>query len=126
MLPRDSLPQIPEKEFDAFRKYCHGEGVTSHIMRISCDALKPIQKHLNPQKIKRIIENPSGMDVPIIISEDNYLLDGHHRWAAELVQDRSSKIICLQFNCKIPKLVELGHLFEGSFIKSIDESTTYS
>ncbi len=124
MLPRHSLPQIPNDKFDDFRKYMEDNDISSKLIRLPVTHIKPIQKHLNKNKIKSIISD-GDVSNPVIISNDNYLLDGHHRWAAELVRDSSSKIICLQFNCSITTLLEFGHMFDGSFVRSISEATIY-
>lgn len=122
MLPRNLLPQIPKEELSNFAKFMRNKhDISSHIVEISCNHLIPIQKHLNKDKIKSIIDEPSPNQPPIIISGDNHLLDGHHRWAAEAIQDKDKKIKCLQFNCSISKLLELGHLFDGSEVKTIHE-----
>lgn len=124
MLSRENLPQIPEDELDNFREYMHGQEIESKYIKISPSDLKPVQKHLNKEKVKKIYDD-GEVSTPCIISNDNFLLDGHHRWAADLLIDKDKKIVCLQFNCSIYKLIKLGHLFDGSFVKSVSESTTY-
>ncbi len=126
MLPRDKLPQIPSKEVDNFRKYAQEQGVDSKLIRFPVMKLKPIQKHLNKDKVKNMVLNGDLNSTPLIISDDNYILDGHHRWAAEAVQNRDNKVVCLQFNAPITELLELGHLFGGSTVRSVEEITIYS
>jgi hypothetical protein len=48
--------------------------------------LKQSQKELIPSKVKGVAKRYSKpMDMkPLIISKDNYIVDGHHRWAAGL------------------------------------------
>ena len=48
--------------------------------------LKQSQKELIPSKVKGVAKKYSKpMDMkPLIISKDNYIVDGHHRWAAGL------------------------------------------
>ena len=124
MLPRNLLPQIPNDKFDDFREYMENNDISSKLIRLPGKYIKPIQSQLNKDKIKKIISD-GEVSNPLIISYDNYLLDGHHRWAAELVKNINCKIICLQFNCPITKLLELGHLFDGSFVRSISEASIY-
>jgi hypothetical protein len=123
MLPRSSLPQISEDQFDEFRNYMNDQGISSKIVRIPAKDLKPIQRHMKKSKIKALYDE-GDFSAPIIVSEDMYIMDGHHRWVAALL--KRTKITCLQFNCPIVKLFELGHLFDGSFVKSVSETTIYT
>tara|TARA_R110000803_G_scaffold8194_2_gene26386 strand:+ start:146 stop:508 length:363 start_codon:yes stop_codon:yes gene_type:complete len=49
-------------------------------------SLKASQKELIPSKVQGISKKynkPTDMK-PIIISKDNYIIDGHHRWGAAI------------------------------------------
>lgn len=121
MLPRHLLPQITGDEIDNFVKFCQKYDVQAKTVRIKAEDIIPIQKHLKPSKVKSLMKTNDWDTPPLLISVDHHLLDGHHRWAAELVKNRQSTIVCLKFSCPIEKLLELGHLFSGSEVKSISE-----
>lgn len=121
MIPRNLLPQIPEHEVDNFIKYCKDNDVDCKILRKKASSIKPIQKDLNKSKIKDIVKNGQS-GAPLIVSGDNYLMDGHHRWAASLVEDLEKPITCLKFSCPIKKLILMAHLFDGSEVRGIKES----
>ena len=38
---------------------------------------------------------------PIVVSKDNYVVDGHHRWAAQKVLNPKKKIKVLKMNAPI-------------------------
>lgn len=120
-LDRKQLPQIPKKQLRRFIEFVAGNGYGFRYARIPADQLKPIQKHLNTEKVKNMVEFPSEISHPLIIDRDNHIADGHHRWAADLVQDRHTPIFCVKFECNLDKLIELGHLFDGSEVRSIHE-----
>ena len=121
MLPRHELPQIPTKEVPRFVHFCQENGVPVRAVHIHVMKLLPIQKHLNVDKVKRFLDIKDSYQVPLIISNDNHIVDGHHRWASAAVNDRNAKILCLQFGCDVKELVDLGHQFDGSVVKSVAE-----
>jgi hypothetical protein len=64
--------------------------------------LKPSQKEVVPykavtfafsalMKINPMFDGPGG-DLQAIISDDNFIMDGHHRWAATILIDPTAKI----------------------------------
>jgi len=84
---KGNLPQIRSSIKDQFIKYLtskYGQNIVSSE-KIEAKLLKPIQKEVNVNQIK-VIENlltDDGKlkgDKPITISEDGYVIDGHHRW----------------------------------------------
>lgn len=47
----------------------------------------------------------AGGDLGAIISSDNYILDGHHRWAATMLGAPTAKVIGLQVDLGIKELI---------------------
>lgn len=119
LLARDKLPQIPTKEIPNFVRYCQGFGVPVKAVKLGVMKLRPIQKHLNKDKVRSMVRSSAPYNIPLMVSNDNRIMDGHHRWAAEAVKNRDSKVTCLRFGCNIARLVELGHTFDGSFRKGV-------
>ena len=56
-----------------------------------------------------------GGDLGAIISKDNHILDGHHRWAATLLAEPSAKIGGLQAELKIGDLVPVLRALGDAF-----------
>jgi hypothetical protein len=48
--------------------------------KVKVDHLQPTLKELNLKKITEMKNNDSILAKPIIISKDNFIIDGHHRW----------------------------------------------
>lgn len=79
---RINMPQIKTNDFLADLNkhpdfnYAHGA--------VDTKSLSPTQSQFNANKIKNIVLGlRSGNEPkPIIISNDGYIVDGHHRWAA--------------------------------------------
>lgn len=45
------------------------------------EVFTPTQNEFNMDKVRSIVKNNS-YDTPIIVSNDDYIVDGHHRWKA--------------------------------------------
>ena len=58
-------------------------GIGTDVRMIDPKSLKPGQQDFNMDKVREFQKttNPT-LDLPIIISRDNYVVDGHHRWIA--------------------------------------------
>ena len=87
-LLKDDMPQFDEKSGAAFRDYLVSRGVSVQRTTSSADDLGKTQKSLSGLKVQAMVrsheagEFPELTKDPIMVSNDNYVLDGHHRWAA--------------------------------------------
>lgn len=82
--------------------------VPSSKVSVAAAKLKPSQKEVVPQKavefafsaimkIKPMESGPGG-DLQAIISNDNFIMDGHHRWAATFLVDPSAALQATQID----------------------------
>jgi len=91
-IPRKHMPQFTlrrapfsQNPIKKFRKYVKEKyDVKSRFGERTADELKPSQGEINRGRVEALIEDNiiDDMEVPIVISKDNYIIDGHHRWAA--------------------------------------------
>jgi len=92
-LPADLLPKSGHGTVDVtepFVEHLRSAGISVDHLTVDPRTLRPTQATLEPQKVeemtdaltKGILAPDRG---PIIVSQDNYVLDGHHRWAAHVV-----------------------------------------
>lgn len=126
MIQRHELPQIPKEQYKEFIDFIENQGIRCIGASYPVGMLRPIQAHINRQKVDGMKTNPSTFNIPLIVNTDGYILDGHHRWIAKKELDPSSKINCISIDCDIDELIELGHEFDGSFTKTVYESTIYN
>lgn len=77
---RRNMPQIDN--FEDFMKDIVTIGYKIISKSVDVDSLKPTQHDFNDEKIKAILDKKSYNSKPIIITNDDYILDGHHRWKA--------------------------------------------
>lgn len=69
-------------------------------------SLKPSQTAIYLGKsLGLAINGTKGGNLGGIVSSDNYILDGHHRWAATMLNDPSATIIGIRVSLKIGDLV---------------------
>ena len=73
---------------------------------IPAKRLKPSQDAIYLSKsIAMAINNLIGGDLKAMVSKDNYILDGHHRWAATMFGNPNAKIQGMQSNLTIGDLI---------------------
>jgi len=81
---RKKMPQINEDVMGDYIKYIKKTNKISKKKKIPVNILKSTQNQLslNVVRKKQAKLNKRKLKIsPIIISNDNYILDGHHRWA---------------------------------------------
>lgn len=91
--PADKLPKDSKGEVDTeqlFKKALEKSGTKMFRKKIDASTLKATQSELVGSKVagmtsalKKDPNNP-GITAPIFVSKDGYILDGHHRWAAQV------------------------------------------
>lgn len=88
-LPKDKDGEVDTEEF--FKKMLAKQGINvSQPAQVPADRLKATQAQLVGAKVagmSRVLADPkhpaySKITAPIYVSNDGYVLDGHHRWAA--------------------------------------------
>lgn len=89
-MQRRSLPQI---DLNALKKDLAGK-YTETTLKTS--SLIPTQKHFNFDKVETLIKKRT--DKPIVVSKDNKIIDGHHRWIADHAVNGKSKAVVVHKN----------------------------
>ena len=75
---------------DQFVEHLKSLGIeTSKATSVPANSLKATQAQMEGQTVARMMTDPTYNPAkePIFISRDNYVLDGHHRWAAQVGRD---------------------------------------
>lgn len=83
-MARAELPQVPAGSHEEVVERMIRGGVEVQGADIEVDVLRPVQDGINRQKVENIKDSlQAGESMrPIVISQDGYVLDGHHRWVA--------------------------------------------
>lgn len=81
-LRRAPFSQNPIKKFRSYIK--HKYGIKSYITTKKASELKPSQGEISKVRVEGLLNDNviDTMEVPLVISNNDYIADGHHRWAA--------------------------------------------
>jgi hypothetical protein len=89
----DKLPRAPGKdEVDGsanFIEHLRASGIATSRESVRADTLRASQRELIGSKVAGMM-NAKSYDpskVPVFVSRDDYVVDGHHRWAAVVGRD---------------------------------------
>lgn len=122
-VPREQMPQIRSYHVDSFVKEMKGKGVkVSRGPSKAVGKLKAAQNELSDTGIERQLNTPmkERKKKPIIVSKDNYVLDGHHRWAASHHENPRQKLNQVKVHMPIRKLIDAANKFSKVEHASVD------
>lgn len=135
-LPKDESGEVDTEEF--FKEMLNKEGIkVSDPTTVPPDRLKATQSELVGVKVagmSKVLDNPehpaySKITAPIYVSNDGYVLDGHHRWAAVVAHNAANPDKEIPMNVRvidepIEPLVKRSNKFaEGIGIKAKSADT---
>lgn len=85
---RDSMPQVNASDV---RK---SDIPTGYLEFVDPKKLKPIQKGVDEELLKSIVDNwDTAGKQPVLISKDNWVIDGHHRVKAAIKKNKWIRVI---------------------------------
>jgi hypothetical protein len=122
-IPREELPQLDADQFDNILDSLTNYGITYKLGQAKASKLKPSQDQLNMEKIEKMIADQAyNNDSKIFISKEGYIVDGHHRWAATVVNDSSAMIGVVLVNMSIIDLIKWFNEQDFTYSKKINEA----
>ena len=121
-IPRSEMPQIKKENLPAFLKFLNKKGIkVNENQHIPAEKLKPTQKELDSVKVEEMIQNPKPSAKAILVSKDNHILDGHHRWAAIFMTSPKQTILCHKIDLPIKTLLEEIESFDKIDYKDLED-----
>lgn len=83
-IARADMPQIPKDRRDEFLQLMRDQGVKVKKEDVDPRDLKPVQKEVSASRAGRFYlqMRESGTSKRIVVSKDDYVIDGHHHWGA--------------------------------------------
>lgn len=123
-VPRRHMPQIDEDHYKELFKYLFGKGVKVKKVTVDARDLNSTQSEFSDKGIEKSMTN-GKMNKPIIISSDNYVLDGHHRWLAAK-NGRKHEMTAFQVSVPAKEGLSLLINFPKTTFKDIHESENIS
>jgi len=130
-LSRAELPQIKSTDVNNFRKWMEEQGVESFETKMEVDELTPIQKEINTDKTDSMkIAHESGrIDLisgkPVMVTMDEYLIDGHHRWYALRESNPETEMETINFNTTAKEFLELVKQYPNVSFKNVNMEEGY-
>lgn len=105
VLARNQMPQI--KNIDHFQNYVDQLGIETKLYTAKVYSFQPTQFEYDDKKVAKIIDE--GITKAIIVSEDNFVLDGHHRYFA--AKFANLEIPILKVLLPINKLLKISYTY---------------
>ena len=114
-ISRSLMPQIKSSKMPDFIKWLKAQGVRVSRAVVPAANLNATQKEINNSKVQQLADNPANLEhlrKPVVVSKDDYLMDGHHRWLALLTQDPDAMMPIVRVNLKIRDLLALADSYK--------------
>lgn len=110
---REQMPQVDTDTIEEFRSKLEENGVKSNSVMMTIDNIKPTQGELNDKKVSDMIKKKYDWKSRIyLVSNDNYLLDGHHAYAVGLEDDPEQEVVAVKFDVDISELLKRANLMK--------------
>lgn len=121
-IPRAEMPQVKADHRGALISFLSGHGIDHSTGEVDPADLKPTQAEFSPAKVEKFQQATTKKERSVLVSADNYVLDGHHQWLAHLADKAPVKVIT--FNANIREL--MAKVFEFPSVGASEGSTTLS
>lgn len=120
-VPRETMPQIKAEHRGAMVNFLKGRFISSEKESVAANTLKPTQTEFSPAKVKQALEYEGG-NRSILVSSDNYVVDGHHQWLASLDGD----IQVIRIDAPIQEILEVIQEFPSATTGEATPDGNYS
>lgn len=120
-IARGDMPQVKSSDYDELLSFLKDKGIRMKRDKVKAKSLKATQRNFNQDKITKAAQNYTTLSKakPIIVSSDNYIIDGHHRWLGAV--NVGGDINIYKANVKVDELLNAVREFPKSFTKNINE-----
>ena len=123
-LSRAQLPQIKSTDVPEFIEWLDEKGVESLKTSVEVGDLTPIQKEINLDKTDSMAAKHTQGEInlsvgkPVMVSNDEYLVDGHHRWYALRELNPDNRLDTIIIDAPILDLITLMKEFPKTTYKA--------
>jgi hypothetical protein len=129
-IPRHSMPQIVSTEYDNYFKYLQDQGIEIKRETMKVGDIKLVQHGFNLEKIQSMIAKHSTMNAadikPLLVSGDNYLIDGNHRLLAMQNISKTMRVPVIRIKTTMAHALQLTKLFPAAQFKNIADKAGYT
>lgn len=110
-IPRAEMPQIKAEHRGAMVNFLNARDIAHSEEEIEAGALKPSQAEFSPSKVEKAKQYEGG-NRAILISADNYVVDGHHQWLA--ARDKGETVRAIRLDAPIRDVLRAALEFPSS------------
>ncbi len=126
---RKDMPVISSRDIDSLEKSLKSDGVSVTRTKIPIDKLKPVQKQIYFDKAITILEKGTMKETTsflqtkiFVVSNDNHIIDGHHRYLAGMLIDPKLKVSVLKIDLPTTKLLDVARKYSDGIGNTRNES----
>ena len=132
-IPRTKMPQLDKNQTKAFLKSLKDEGVSITKEKEKASYLRATQDQLIGVKVADLatrLERGEAKNKRIVVSRDDYILDGHHHWAAiiglDAINNRlgDKKMKIARVDMGIIELLKKAEKFSGPHV-GVDDADLF-
>jgi hypothetical protein len=119
-MPREQMPQITQANTMEFIDWLEGQGITVQFVAMPVALLRCVQgaDAVDPKKVTALQNSQTISTKPFIVSKDNYVFDGHHRWLALLNRDPHFSVDTYRVNLPIRDLLDMASKYSKTMYVS--------
>lgn len=112
---RITMPQIEDDKQEEFLRYLTASSIRYTSSRAVISDITPAQKEIRMDIAKELFRKKSPkLKKPLIVSSDNYLMDGHHRWLAYYQDSKDTKVDVIKVGMKAKDLIKVMLKFDDT------------
>lgn len=104
-IPRAEMPQVKAEHRGALTNFLKARDIMSEETEVLPSELKPTQAEFSPEKVEKARKFEGG-ERAILVSSDNYVVDGHHQWMAKLTDQPQDWMRVIKLDAPIADLLE--------------------
>ena len=125
-IKRSDMPQIANKDYPEFIDYLQDNGAEFTKQTMPAKALKATQGEFSDKGVLKQIQKyiDGAPKKPVIASEDNYIIDGHHRWL--VAWNTGDTVEVYKVNMEADELIKLVLKFPKVTFKDIYTCLLYT
>lgn len=120
-IARSRMPQISHDKRDQFFSYLKEKGIKHETVKVTPRELLPTQKNFSKDIVANLMAKKPKLNAPMV-SSDNYILDGHHRWLADYNTDKNGAMRVIRIDLPINELLKAARGFEGVKYRTLEQS----
>lgn len=108
---RKDMPQVKTDDLGKAFNKLREMGIDVEEGKTTPDTFKPSQKDIYQSKVDAILKRTSKSNLrtmkPLVVSKDNYIVDGHHRWKALLDGFPKERIPYIKIDLPVKKAIQV-------------------